>query len=44
MTYKYQNVASINFGDITQNIILLVEGHYDNTGKNLKTQVIQENV
>ncbi len=37
MTYKYQNVASINFGDITKTYVVLVEGHYDNTGKNLKT-------
>lgn len=44
ITYKYQNVASINFGDITKTYVVLVEGHYDNTGKNLKTQVIQENI
>ena len=33
ITYKYQNVASINFGDITKTYVVLVEGHYDNTGK-----------
>ncbi len=44
ITYKYQNVASLDFGDITKTYVVLVEGHYDNTGKNLKTQVIQENI
>ncbi|HFG8911347.1 TPA: MSCRAMM family adhesin clumping factor ClfB, partial [Staphylococcus argenteus] len=42
--YEHPNVASIKFGDITKTYVILVEGHYDNTGKNLKTQVIQENV
>ncbi|EOD8080180.1 MSCRAMM family adhesin clumping factor ClfB, partial [Staphylococcus aureus] len=42
--YEHPNVASIKFGDITKTYVVLVEGHYDNTGKNLKTQVIQENV
>ncbi|KAE73729.1 MSCRAMM family adhesin clumping factor ClfB, partial [Staphylococcus aureus] len=42
--YEHPNVASINFGDINKTYVVLVEGHYDNTGKNLKTQVIQENI
>ena len=33
ITYKYQNVASINFGDINKTYVVLVEGHYDKTGK-----------
>ena len=32
ISYKYDNVASIN-GDINKTYVVLVEGHYDNTGK-----------
>ncbi len=42
---KHPNVASIKFGDITKTYVVLVEGHYYNTGKNLKKLTLfKENV
>ncbi|MGV3244938.1 SdrD B-like domain-containing protein [Staphylococcus sp. 11262D007BW] len=37
------NSMTIDFGNINKSYVVLVDGHYDNSGKNVQTRVFEEN-
>ncbi|WP_016913234.1 fibrinogen-binding adhesin SdrG C-terminal domain-containing protein, partial [Mammaliicoccus vitulinus] len=46
LPYVYDNgnnTMTIDFGNINKTYIVLVDGHYDNNGENVKTRVIETN-
>ncbi|MEJ7370913.1 fibrinogen-binding adhesin SdrG C-terminal domain-containing protein, partial [Staphylococcus caprae] len=37
------NTISINFGNTNKTYVVVVDGHFDESGKNVKTRVIENN-